>query len=83
MELYVLFAQQKGRYKGQFGLEALACQTEYEREDILEYLEDAKKDNIDTGEFEAVEIVKLDVDEDAIHKVLFPEMGPPIVATVI
>jgi hypothetical protein len=76
MDLFVLVGQRKERHPGEYGLEALACMTEYDQDNNPEYLANAKRENEDTGEFEAIEIVCMKVDEPAVRAVLFPATKP-------
>lgn len=76
MEILVVMAQRKCEYPGQYGPEALACMSEYEYSDNPEFLKDIKKENADTGQFDAVEIVTLKCDSDAIDQRLFPKSEP-------
>lgn len=76
MELYILMAQRKCAYPGQYAPEALACMSGPEYSDNPGYLHDARQSNIDTGEFDAVEIVTITVDGNEIDRRLFPVRGP-------
>ena len=76
MELHVLMAQRKCAYPGQYAPEALACMSDVEFSDNPEYLRNARQENIDTGEFDAVEIITLVVDGNDIDKRLFPAQEP-------
>jgi len=72
MKLFVLFGQRQERYAGQFGIEALDCQTEYEVDDNPELLHKKKEWHQTHGDFAALEIVELDVDEKAVEAILSP-----------
>lgn len=72
MELYVLMAQRKETYPGEYGPEALACMSEYEYSDNPEYLAREKKQADDSKEFERTEIVRLAVDSKLIMRILRP-----------
>ena len=76
MELHILMAQRKCAYPGQYAPEALACMIDVEYSDNPDYLRDARQSNLDTGEFDAVEIITLTVDGHEIHKRLFPAQEP-------
>lgn len=76
MKLYVLFAQRKGRYDGQYGIEVLAATDEYSSEDDPEWINNAKSENEATGEFESLAIVTLEVSEAEVRKRLTPETRP-------
>jgi hypothetical protein len=73
MDLFVLMAQRKERYEGEYGLEALAVMSEADDEGNPDYLRDKLKEHKSGTEFEAVAIIRLTVSEAAIHAVLFPE----------
>lgn len=73
MKLYVLFAQRKQRYNGQYGIETLAITDEYSSEDNPEWIHDTKAENEATGDFESLAVVTLEVSEAEIRKRLRPE----------
>lgn len=72
MDLFVLMAQRKERYEGQYGFEALACMSEAGQEENTEYLQEALAENRATGEFEAIAIVKLEMRGSDIRAALYP-----------
>ena len=72
MKIIILMAQRKCTYTGQYGPETLACMSEYEYSDNPEYLHNARQDNLDTNEFDAVELVTLEVSNEEINRRLFP-----------
>jgi hypothetical protein len=72
MKIYVVMAQRKCRYPGQYAPEALAVQDEYGRDENAEYLADVVAENESGGEFDAVACLCLEVDYDAIERALFP-----------
>jgi hypothetical protein len=76
MKLYVLMAQRKEHYEGQYGLEALACMTQYDNDANPDYLIDEMKKAKNTAEFDSVDVITLDVDEKSIYNVLFPNTNP-------
>lgn len=76
MEIIVVMAQRKCDYPGQYGPEALACMSEYEFSDNPGYLHDARLENMDTGEFDAVELVTLKVPDGEIDRRLSREREP-------
>lgn len=76
MKIHVLMAQRKCDYPGQYAPEALACMSEAEFDDNPGHLREMREENIDSGEFDSVEIVELEVDGDAIDRRLFPERKP-------
>ena len=65
-------AQRKCDYPGQYGEEALACMSEYEYDDNPDYLHEKLTEYRITNDFDAVEIVTLNVSDDDIRKQLFP-----------
>lgn len=72
MKLFVLFAQRKERYPGEYAPEALHCIDEYGNDDNPSFLLDAKADAIATGEFSTVEIIALDFNGAKVHSILNP-----------
>lgn len=76
MKIHVLMAQRKCDYHGQYAPEALACMSEAEFSDNPSHLHNMRLENLETGEFDAVEIVALAVDGDAIDQRLFPSRTP-------
>ena len=73
MKLYVLFAQRKEKYEGQYGLEALEVMTEYDVDENPDHLTKKRKINLNINEFDAVEIVTIEVDENSVYEILYPE----------
>lgn len=73
MDLLVVMAQRKERYPGEYAPEALAVLTEFGNYDNPEYLRDVINENRESGEFVAVELVRLKVDDKALNAVLFPQ----------
>lgn len=78
MKLYVLMAQRVCDYVGQYGYEALGCMTEYVYHENPDHLHDIRANSLSTGEFESVEIVTIEVDEDDISRRLFPIVSPMV-----
>lgn len=72
MKLYILFGQRKEAYTGQFGIEALHCASEYDMDENPAYLEDQKRELLLSQDFEALEIVTLEVSEAEIEAILRP-----------
>lgn len=70
MKLYVLFGQRKEDYEGQFGVEALYCASEYDMDENPEYLHKKKELQQRNEDFEALEIVTLEVNEAEIEAIL-------------
>lgn len=67
MDLYVIFAQRKCDYEGQYALEALAVADEYTMDEnpdyILEKLQEYKK----SDEFEEVKIVIVQIPDAKLY----------------
>ena len=76
MKLHILMAQRKCAYPGQYSSEALDCMSDVEYSDNPEYLRNARQENLDTGEFAAVEVITLTVDGHEVDKRLFPSQEP-------
>ena len=76
MELYILMAQRKCAYEGQYAPEALSCMSGPEYDDNPDYLQNERYSNIETGEFEAVKIVTIIVDSFEIERRMFPARDP-------
>ena len=76
MKVKVLMAQRKENYPGQYDLEALAVMSEADEDANPDYLPDTLESNRETGEFEALAIVTLEVDRKAITNILFPAADP-------
>lgn len=81
MKIKVLMAQRKERYPGEYDLEALAVMTEADEDANPDYLPDTLESNRSTGEFDALSIVTLEVDRNAIMSILYPAAAP-VPATV-
>jgi len=73
MKIYVVMAQRKCAYQGQYGLEALACMSEYEYSENPDFLHDCRAEHQGSGEFDAVEIVALSAPEAEIERRLYPD----------
>jgi hypothetical protein len=82
MELFVLIGQRRENYPGEYGMEALACATEYDMDGNPDYLPEEKEKYEASDEFEALAIATLNVDETALKAILFPE-AKPIPAEVV
>lgn len=72
MKLYVLYAQRKCRYPGEYGLEALACMSDNELSENPGYLLEQRDINLNSDQFDSVEIVELNVGEADVRGILFP-----------
>ena len=82
MHVHVLFAQRKGRYPGQHGIEALAVMSEADAEENEGYLAEELRKYQQSGDFEGLGIATLEVSEADIRKVIFPQANP-IAASVV
>ena len=71
-DVFVLMGQRKCRYEGQYDLEALAVMDEAGNSDNPDFLRDMLDENRNGGEFEALAIVRLTVDRNAVMSALFP-----------
>lgn len=74
MKLHLLIAQRKQRFDGEYGLEALACMTEYDADANGEYLPEQARKAAQSGEFDAHCVVALDVSERALRGALYPAL---------
>jgi len=72
MTLHILFGQRKCDYPGQFAIEALAVMDEYSNGDNPDYLVETLEDHQSTGDFDALQVVKIQVSDDEIEKRLYP-----------
>jgi len=73
MELHVVFAQRRCQYPGEYGPEALACATEYEVDDNPDHLVGVEANAREDEGLERVARVVLEVEEEAVKRILFPE----------
>jgi hypothetical protein len=73
MILNILFGQRKCRYDGEFAPEALEIADEFTMEENHEWIREREKLHKFNGEFEAVGILVVRVDDEAINKCLFPD----------
>lgn len=72
MKVKVLFGQRKGQYEGEYGLEAIECMSEYELGDNPGYMHERQEKFGADGDFEALALVDLEVDEAAIRAIMYP-----------
>ena len=72
MKLYVLYAQRKCRYPGEYGLEALACMSDNELSENPGYLDEQRDQYLKTDEFDKIEVIELNVSEADVRSILFP-----------
>lgn len=72
MYIYVLMAQRKEQYPGQYAPEALECMSECAYDDNGDWLHEKKAAADATDEFERTEILRLEVSGQAIMQALRP-----------
>lgn len=72
MKIFVLMAQRKESYPGQYAPEALACMDEFGESDNPEYLTEERSKADGSKEFESTAIVVLEVSDAAIMAALRP-----------
>lgn len=77
MELYVLF----GQWKPGDDIEAIAVADETTHEASPDFLHEMFADNQAEGEFDALAIVPIEVDRDAVMQWLYPD-GPLVIGVV-
>jgi hypothetical protein len=82
MKLFVLFGQRKGSYPGQYAPEALEVVDEYAHDENETWIQEQKDKMADTGEFESLAVITLEVADAEITKRLRPEMDV-VKATVV
>lgn len=82
MELLVLIGQRKQRYEGEYALEALAVIDDIGDSDNPDYMRDELTKHTKTAEFDALAVVRLDVNENAVRGVLYPA-AKTLQATVV
>lgn len=82
MKVHVLFAQRKGSYSDQYGLEALAVMSEADMDENSDYLPTTLEENRVSGEFESLGIVTLEASEAEIRRRLEPEKSPVLAAVL-
>ena len=81
-EFHIVVGQRKESYPGEYAPEALAVMDEYGVEDNGQWLQDTLAENRSSGDFEAVEIVRLEVPREAIMAILRPATREAIPATI-
>lgn len=72
MKVYVIFAQRRERYPGEYGLEALEVMTENDVDSNPDFMPEKLEENRASGDFASVAIVTLDVSEGEVRKILQP-----------
>ena len=76
MNIYVLMAQRKCKFPGEYAPETLVCMSEAEYDDNPECLYNSRKIHLSSNDFEAVEIITLKVNSEDINRRLFPTQEP-------
>lgn len=76
MQLHVLMAQREEAYPGEYAPEALDVIDEIGHSDNPDFLERRAKEARETGEFESVAIITIEVDGDAVMAQLRPSHKP-------
>lgn len=72
MELLIVFAQPLERYEGEWAPVALDVVTEYDYEENPDYINSKAIEAKASGEYESVEIIKVEVSMDAVMDRLRP-----------
>lgn len=68
MKIYVIFAQRKCRYEGEYAPEALDVISEFVMDENSEYLENKKREYILSNEFDSVSIIPIEVSDKEIDQ---------------
>jgi len=76
MKLLVLFGQRKCNYPSQYAVEVIAATDEYSNDDNPDYIQDALAAAQTNDEFDAVNILSINVDDNEVHKRLYPAEEP-------
>lgn len=76
MEIFVLFAQRKEHYEGEYAPECLAVMSEWDMEENPAYMTDEKSKADATGEFERTETISLSVSDADVMSRLRPGTKP-------
>ena len=69
-KLYILFAQRKCGFPGEYAVEALEVVDEYVHEGNPDWLDEKKKEHEDTKEFETLKILSINIDEKKLNKIM-------------
>ena len=72
MKIHVIIGQRKCKYAGEYGIESIACMSEYEFGDNPDYLMGELDKARKSDEFASVEIIDLEVSEKELTAILFP-----------
>ena len=81
-ELHVIFGQRKESYTGEYAPEALDIADEICMEENPAYLAEKLAEHQKDESFEAVEVIRLEVDLDTIMKIL-RKTAPVVPATIL
>lgn len=76
MKIYVIFAQRKCRYDGEYAPEALDVMSEFGMEENPEYLENKTKEYISNNEFVSVAIIPIYISDKDIDQRLGLDQSP-------
>lgn len=76
MDLLILFAQRKENYPGEYAPEALEIVTEYDYDENPDFINCKAIDAGKNPEFESAEIIRVQVDIEAIMRRLRPSEEP-------
>lgn len=82
MDLLVLIGQRKERYVGEYAPEALAVIDGIGDEENPDYMRDELQKQTESGDFDALSVVRLNVSDNAIREALYPALKS-IPATVV
>lgn len=82
MKIFVLMGQRKCRFDGEYAPEALACMDEFGDSENPDYLEGERLAAENSGDFDRLSVVTLNVNSDSIMATLYPERSP-ITAIVV
>lgn len=74
MQFYVLIAQRKESYPGEYALEDLGSATEHDADNNGEYMPDTEEKAHDSGDFDRLAWITVEMEEDALlAKITKPE----------
>lgn len=73
MKIHVLFAQRKCTYEGEYAPEVLDAMDEHSFEENPKYLEEKLDESVNSGDFEAVKVIEIDVCGESISQILTPK----------
>lgn len=82
MLVLVLFGQRKETYPGEYGPECLAVMSGYDNDENPGYLRQEQAKHEESGEFEALHVIPLNVVEARIMEILRPSLAPVPAAVV-